>query len=137
MKRYIKSNKSYLEDQLDNYEVDWNEYEVDDCKEILECHGFEEIVDDTFQSKEFDDSYLNDDGGKYVCMISFRIPEQCIRCRVDDRFEGSTRPSSEVTIMNKGGVYSTFRAAIQWLSGNGLPNGMTSQLLYDLPVEFM
>lgn len=134
MKRYIKSNKSYLDDQLDNYTATWNEYEVDECKEILEAHQFNEIVEDTFESKEFNDSHLNTDGGKYVCMISFRIPEMCIRCRVEDRFENSERIASEVTIKNKGGVYSTFRAAIVWLSGNGLPQGMTSQILYDTPV---
>lgn len=135
MYRYLRSNRSYLQDQIDNSKVIWDEHEVDECKEILDCHGFEEIVENTFESKLFDDSHLNDDGGKYVCMISFRIPEQMILCRVEDRFETSSRIASEVTIRNKGGVFTTFRAAIQWLNANGLPSRLASQMLYDLPVD--
>lgn len=134
MKRYIKSNRSYLDDQMHYDDVEWSEYDVDTCKDILKDYQFVEIVEDTFQSKVFDDSNLNEDGGKYVCMLSFRIPEKVIICRVEDRFETSARVASETTVRNKGDVYSTFSSAIQWLNSVGLPSNIASQILYDIPV---
>lgn len=134
MKRYIKSNRSYLDDQMHYDDVKWSEYDVDICKDILKDYQFVEIVEDTFQSKVFNDSNLNEDGGKYVCMLSFRIPEKVIRCRVEDRFETSSRVASETTVRNKGDVYSTFSSAIQWLNSVGLPSNIASQILYDIPV---
>lgn len=130
MKRYIKSSNSFLDDMVHNLYVNWDESELEYCKDLLLENGFTEIVEDTFQSQEFDDSNLNEDGGKYVCMLSFRIPEMLIRCRVEDRFSGSTRTPIEVDIHNKGGVIFTFTHAIRWLNGNGLPDNIRSRIMH-------
>ena len=131
MKRYVKSN-SYAEDSVRNLNVKWEESEIEYCKDLLRDYGFTEIVEDTFVSEEFDDSRVNEDGGTYVCMLSFRIPETFIRCKVEDRFENSTRVASEVDIPNKGGVLFTFSAAIRWLNANGLPDNIRSGIMYNL-----